>query len=433
MEDYLCLLEKTQIEIIHSSSKAKEVYLNIVKAATKEIMIIFPTINAFIRQEQIGAIQISKEAANERNVKVRILMPVHKLAEKTILQLRQPGCIDVRYIEQTSGTQATILVVDKKVSLVMAIRDDSKMNFIGAIGLSTYSKSKAGVLSYVSIFENLWKQTELYKQLENASERLELANEQLRNQAKMQREFINVAAHELRTPIQPILSLSEVLRSKRVENSEQHDEILDTVIRNAKRLHQLTEDILDVTKIESKILKLNIARFNLNHVILNVLDDIVLTTQFKGKNIQILYQPQDIFLEADKDRVIQVISNLINNAFKFTKTDGGIISVNVEKEKREGNDYGEGDNNQEVVVRVKDTGSGIDPEIFPKLFDKFASKSFQGTGLGLFISKSIVEAHYGRMWAENNNNADARKGATFYFTLPIVCKEQHSDNNMIVY
>jgi two-component system sensor histidine kinase VicK len=314
----------------------------------------------------------------------------------------------------------------------MEIRDDSKMDFIGAIGLSTYSKSKAGVLSYVSILR-IYGNKQNYMKPENASERLELANEQLRNQAKMQREFINVAAHELRTPIQTILSLSEVLRSKRVENSEQHDEILDTAIRNAKRLHQLTEDILDVTKIDSKTLKLNIARFNLNHVILNVLDDIVLTTQFNGTNVQILYQSQVIFLEADKDRIIQVISNLITNAFKFTKTDSGTILVNVGKEKREGNDCAEGDNNQEVVVRVKDTGSGIDPEIFPRLFDKFASKSFQGTGLGLFISKSIVEAHYVRIWAENNNNPDTRKGAPFYFTLPIVSKDQHSDNNMIVY
>jgi signal transduction histidine kinase len=140
------------------------------------------------------------------------------------------------------------------------------MNFIGALGLSTYSKSKARVFSYVSIFENLWTLTELDEQLENASERLELANEQLRNQGNMQREFINVAAQELRSPIQPILGLSEVLRSKRIENSEQH-EILDTVIRNAKRLHQLTEDMLDVTKIEGKTLKLKIERFNLNHVI----------------------------------------------------------------------------------------------------------------------------------------------------------------------
>lgn len=152
-----------------------------------------------------------------------------------------------------------------------------------------------------------------------------------------------------------------------------------------------------------------------------------LSDEFLGSEFR-FGDDRDIFLEADKE----LISILINNAFKFTKKNGRTILVKVGKEKREGNEFGEGDNIQEVVVRVKDAGSGIDPEKFPRLFDKFVSKFFRGTGLGLFISKSIVEAHHGSVWAENNNNADAKKGATIYFILPILCKEQHSDNNMIV-
>ena len=161
-------VDLTDIEVIRSSAKAQEIYLNIVKIAKEEILWIFPTINAFIRQDKIGAIQLAKQAAKERNVKVRILVPVNSLIEQKIHKLKEycpDHVIDVRYIEQMTETKATILVVDRKVSLVMELKDDSKVNIPWAIGLSTYSNSKAGVLSYVAIFENLWRQAELYQQV----------------------------------------------------------------------------------------------------------------------------------------------------------------------------------------------------------------------------------------------------------------------------
>jgi hypothetical protein len=209
-------LEKTQIEVIESSSKAKDVYLYILEAATKEIMLIVPTVNAFVRQEKIGAIRLAREAAKWRNVKVRILKVNHKLYEQVPDNLNQhsDNYINVRYMEQVPGTEATILVVDRKVSLVMEIRDDSKSSFDEAIGLSTYSNSRAGVLSYVSIFENLWKQSELYEKVKQTNEQLASIIEELKIRDKSQEEFINVAAHELRTPIQPILSLAEVIHSQ---------------------------------------------------------------------------------------------------------------------------------------------------------------------------------------------------------------------------
>ena len=239
--------------------------------------------------------------------------------------------------------------------------------------------------------------------------------EKLKESDKMKVQFINVAAHELRTPIQPILGLSEFIRPK-VNDKER--EYMDVIIRNAKRLQRLTENILDVTKIESQSLKLDKERFNLNDIIINSLDDIILNREFKNKRIdansgyiKLLYRPKDIFVEADRIRMTQVIYNLLNNAIKFIQEKGS-ITITTEKE----------DNH--ILVSVKDTGSGIDSEILPQLFSKFASKSFQGTGLGLFISKGIIEAHGGKIWAENNNHdnnsiADAIKGSTFYFTLPI--------------
>jgi two-component system, OmpR family, sensor histidine kinase VicK len=404
------------IEVIPSSVRAQELYLELVKSASEEILWIFPTIRAFIRQEKIGAIQLAKEAAKERNVKVRIMIPKDNLIEQKIQQLKQDcgsdnNIIDVRYIAQMSETKATILVIDREASLVMEVKDDSKTTFIEAIGLSTYSNSKAGVSSYVAIFENLWRQAELYDQLKEA-------HEQLKTHDKMQEEFINIAAHELRTPIQPILGLAQVIRSKLADRVEE-SELLNVISRNAKRLHQLTENILDVTRIESNSLRLNKEEFDLREMILNAISDY--RSQLKEyDNIRLeLLSKEDILVEADKTRIGQVISNLLNNAIKFTQKEKSeevhIISVTLEENKN--ND----DNNKskEVIVSVKDTGIGIAPEIMPRLFTKFATKSEKGTGLGLFISKSIVEAHGGKIWAENNSDAN---GATFSFSLPIVNK-----------
>jgi signal transduction histidine kinase len=248
------------------------------------------------------------------------------------------------------------------------------------------------------------------------TEREELISTQyqkLKESDKMKDEFINVAAHELRTPIQPILGLTEVLRSKITDTHQQ--ELLDIIIRNAKRSQRLTNDILDVTKIESQSLNLKKELFNLNDVIINAVDDII-TNIDPLKNIQekngikLLYMPRDIFIEADKARITQVLSNLLSNAIKFTKARSGedeVRTVSIVAE----------DINSEAFVTVKDNGIGIDPEILPKLFEKFASKSYQGTGLGLYISKCIVESHGGRIQAENNLDGDG--GASFSFSLPI--------------
>ena len=274
----------------------------------------------------------------------------------------------------------------------MELRDDSKTTFVEAVGLSTYSNSKAGVLSYVAIFESLWVLSDLYERLKTSD--------------KMQKEFINIASHELRNPIQSILGLSQILQHDISSNTKQQ-EFLDTLVRNAKRLHRLTENILDITRIESHSLQLNKERFSLNEKIRNVINDMNYQTGLRNNAVSILFEPKrDVFVEADKVRIYEVISNLLKNAIQFTK-EGTITIIAAEEEEKM--------NHRDLIVSVKDTGTGIDPEIMPRLFTKFISKSGAGTGLGLFISKSIVEAHGGKMWAENN--ADG-KGATFYFSLP---------------
>jgi signal transduction histidine kinase len=259
--------------------------------------------------------------------------------------------------------------------------------------LSILTESFNSMLS--SIRNHLKEQNELKNQLQKT-------NEELKKKNRLMDEFINIAAHELRTPIQPILGLTGILQSK--SNDPEQRELLDVTLRNAKRLQRLTENILDVTKIESQSLKLDKEQFNLNENILNVIKDVENQIPSPDK-LKILYSEllKPIYIEGDKLRQYQVIANLLRNAIKFTKE--GTISINADMK-----------DNTEVTITIKDTGAGIHPEILPRLFTKFATKSDIGTGLGLYISKVIVEAHAGRIWAENNPDG---KGATFVFTLPL--------------
>jgi signal transduction histidine kinase len=237
---------------------------------------------------------------------------------------------------------------------------------------------------------------------------LAAANDQLKVHDKMQKEFINIAAHELRTPIMPILGEAEFIEHQ-FNNTRKTVEIekeqLSLIIRNAKRLDRLASDILDVSKIESQSLKLNKERFNLKEVLSAAVQDLrdhIAKNIGNNPSLQVLYKADDIIVSADKERISQVISNILSNALKFTEE--GYISISTE---RKGKD---------VIITVKDTGVGIDSEILPRLFSKFTTKSEKGTGLGLYISKNIVERHGGKIWAANN--ADG-KGATFIFSIPI--------------
>ena len=244
--------------------------------------------------------------------------------------------------------------------------------------------------------------------LMKSNELLEEANEQLKVHDKMQKEFINIAAHELRTPIMPILGEVEIIEEDldpKTKTVKVEEEQIQLIIRNAKRLDRLASDILDVTKIESNSLKLEKSYFNLNDILSNSIRDIqnqVSSEDVGTKNIKIFYEPVDITIHGDKERINQVVSNLLSNALKFTCE--GFIKIKIENA------------NNSVIVSVEDSGSGIHPEIFPRLFCKFATKSDKGTGLGLYISKNVIDAHGGRIWAQNNRTG---MGATFFFSLPL--------------
>jgi two-component system sensor histidine kinase VicK len=390
------------IETIRDPTRVQNIALDLVRSCKEEILTIFSTSNAFFRQQRAGGIAILNDVATHGEVNIRILVPYDRRISEFISSLNannnsiekksRAKKINVRYLEPVLNTKMSILIVDRKSSLAVELKDDTKDNIQQAIGLSSYSNSKSTVLSYVSIFETLWKQTEMYQQLKVHD--------------KMQKEFVDIAAHELRTPIQPILGLSEVVRSKLKVEDKELIQLLDVIKRNAQRLQRLTEDILDVSRIESQTLKMHKEKVNIGDRLLYVIGDTKKEIPDPYKLKIFLTEPVgSYYVEADMGRLTQVVSNLLSNAAKFTDK-GGEISVHVEKD----------DTNQQIIVSVKDNGQGIDPEIFPRLFSKFTSKSHVGTGLGLFISKKIIEAHGGRIWAQNNSRG---KGSTFSFTLPM--------------
>jgi len=413
-------------EVIQIPSRTKELFIDLIKSAKQEVLLLFPTVNSFLREERIGIIQLLKEAGSiGRKVRVRVVSPTNNTIEKILqnMQIDKPdNFLDIQRVEETTTTSetnvntVTILVVDRKASLVIEKVDDSKLDFIDAIGSATYSTSKPTVLSYISIFENLSNQVKL--------------NEKLKTHDKMQKEFINVASHEMKTPTQAIIGYSALVQ----KHPEKRDEMLSAISRNADRLHKLTNDILDVTRIESQTLSLNKEVINLNDLVIGLIEDFESQIQTEHSNLQILYDgpkssDNPFLIEADRGRINQCISNLLSNAIKFSANeysdgDGGTVSITVTKEEKNENS----DNHnirriqgEQVRVSISDNGEGIHPEILPRLFTKFATKSETGTGLGLYISKSIIEAHGGRIWAENNKDGE---GATFSFTLPLH-KKQH--------
>jgi signal transduction histidine kinase len=266
---------------------------------------------------------------------------------------------------------------------------------------------------------------DLNQELTAVSKELALAYRTIEKQNQTYTAFINIVAHELRTPSQAILGCAGCAISDPAYKEDKQG-YLHMIYRNAFRLDKLIKNILDVTQIEGFTLQLDKQRFNLNEVLLGAIEDA--QTQILANNSKIKLSVSldkssstssadaemnngHISVEADRERITQVLYNLLDNAIKFSEE--GIISLAVERKR---NNKDNDDAKEVIVISVKDTGSGIHPEIMPKLFSKFASKSFSGTGLGLYISKGIIEAHGGKMWAENNPDG---KGASFSFSLPL--------------
>ena len=408
-------IEPEFFEIIAERKKISQIFLDLVGSAKKEALVLFPNDKAMVRAYRLGIIDYLVELSqNEKAVSIKIIC---QLSDENvgIVQRVSEQAPGIRILNGNESLYGMYIIDDEKL-LRVEMKDASAETFLEAIGFAVYSNRKNTVQSFKSVFELLWNERTL--------------NEELKRADKMQKEFINVASHELRTPTQAILSFSELLQT----HPERKDEMLQAMSRNAIRLQKLTDGILDVTRIESKTLMLKIEPLDLNDLISNIVEDYKNQIEKNNDNVELLYyyRPRDndskIIIEADRVRLIQVISNLLDNALKFTKKQDkeskkGSIYVTAEKKKNREN----GSKKQEVVVSIKDTGTGIDPGIVPRLFTKFATASETGTGLGLFICKSIVEAHGGRIWAENN--PESKGGAVFELSLPLGEQQQQQQQS----
>jgi two-component system sensor histidine kinase VicK len=389
--------ETTRIEVVRDPRLVQNSYDNLVRSAQREILLFLPTTSAFVREEKIGIIQSLVDAAG-RGVNVKVLTPTDKkIGPRIEAMLRNRDNIEIRWLRQkplpcaASETRTKILIIDRKLYLIVELGDDSKETFLDAVRSGIQSNSRSTVTSYVTLFESLWQESELYDQLEVHD--------------RMQQEFINIASHELRTPIQPILGAIELLEDRFTEEYQEckiTNEEFQLLVRNAKRLARLSSDILEVSKIDSNSLNLYIQKFDINEEARNVVIDARKIVE-PSKRLEIeIKAGEPVFVSADKTKIFEVMSNLLTNAIKFT--DEGKITMRVGKV------------DGSVQIQVKDGGRGIDAAVMPKLFTKFMTTSDQGMGLGLYISKNIVEAHGGRIWAENNKD---ERGANFNFTLPI--------------
>jgi signal transduction histidine kinase len=399
-------VEATRIEIISDSKESIGRAIRIMKNAEDEVMVLFATPHSFERALKLDSSDIYNQVLRKNDrVKIRLLTPgdeqTDELAKRIVSSSEIPR-IEVRISDRDLQTRITIMVIDRKELMIWEVRDDNSENPLEAAGMSTYSNSRSIASSYAAIFESLWKQTEMY--------------EKLKDRDQLQQQFINIAAHELRTPVQPIIMNSEALKRKTPD-----DERIGIISRNATKLQKLTDNLLDVTRIESNTLKLNKELFDLNDKIKDAIDDVIHTKAGTGGNetkhveplrntasssLQIIFKPTEvpIIIDADMVRISQVVSNLLNNAIAHTSK--GMVSISTKNEEW----------NKLAVVSVKDSGIGIAQDVFSLLFTKHPAKSSKGFGLGLYISKSIVEAHGGRIWAENNKDG---KGATFSFSLPL--------------
>ncbi|MGH9976420.1 MAG: histidine kinase dimerization/phospho-acceptor domain-containing protein, partial [Nitrososphaeraceae archaeon] len=336
------ILGKT--ELIQNPLSVQTLFINMIKSAEHEVLLLLPTINAFLREQRLGIIQLLMQGSTERDVNIKILVPADPLITNQLGDMAAPEGkegiqrktnFELRTPSEFAVSTVTIVVVDKKESLVFEKKDDSKENFIEALGLATYSNSKPTVMSYFSIFESLWKQVALY--------------EQLKIHDKMQNEFINIASHEMKTPTQSILGYAELL-----EDSCKKSEEVEAIKRNAERLQKLATNLLDVSRIESQTLKLRKEMVNINEKIANVKKDF--ENQFRHfRTLRILliepFENNPIYVYADKIRLYEVIANLLSNAIKFTQK--GTISISTDIRSNINN------NIDEIIIRIRDTGVGI--------------------------------------------------------------------------
>jgi two-component sensor histidine kinase len=363
--------EREFMELITDNAQASKTFAELLKSAEKKVSLLLPHKTSFAKSEAAGVIETLADKANIKRAEVRLICPLNE-KDRGYLSSISPK---LKAAGGHESSMSLLIVDDKKCIVVEESEEDGQSG-----GFILYTNSPPAVKSFRTLFDIQWRELALV--------------ESLLSTGKQRDEFISVAAHELRNPITPIMLFVDGLKEEMGERPE-----IAGIVRNTRRLQRLIQDILDVAKVDNKNLALKKVDFDMDALLDEACEDA--QNQGKGKNVKILFEPAGgLLVNADRARISQVVYNLLDNALKFTQK--GTIKVMSKKS-------GKG-----VEVSVRDEGTGISPKVVPRLFEKFVTASDSGTGIGLYLSKAIVEAHGGRIWAEN----DKGTGATFYFFIP---------------
>ena len=386
---------------IHDPKQAISVLHDVASSVKHEGLLILPKGLARSQEQRLrGFLDLLADTAKDNKAELRIIGPSiqkslmkHSEIAEWLLQNIQAHTIKFR---EGNESNQLLLVADGCRFVRTELRTGEKSfysSFENTVGFTAYSNSQPAVASFRSLFEMIWRHLEV--------------NDKLKEVARSREEFVSVAAHELRSPITPILLMADLLKKGKAMDESS----LRIVTRSAEKLDRLIRDVLEVSRVDSGTLNLEKELMDLSGIASQLVLDArsELEQDGRGEKIRLVFDtsaadnPQrKILVDADKGRIAEVISNLLSNAIKFTEI--GTIAISV------------GIIDAQAVVSVRDEGKGIDPQIMSRLFTKYATKSHMGTGLGLYVSKNIVESHGGKIWAENNSDG---KGATFSFRLPL--------------
>lgn len=410
-------------KVISTPDIAINIFFNLAKSIQKEALLILPNSHALKMMERIGLLKHFVESVKSKNAKAKIIYQENK-ENKEILNDILLHYSEISILHISLSINSIIFLMDDREFIKVEIKGKPSHDFRDSIGgFALYSNSKLSINSFKSFFDIVWKQQQMEHDLRVLNKNLEESCQDLAMLNKMQKDFIDIATKQLRNPSQAILIYSELaLSDSQYREADEEIGYLRIILRNALKLNRLTQNMLNVIKIENKKLNLNKEIFGLEELISNTISDLQTKLQeLNNKDVEIIFEKkfkngkvekyqsskfhEDFFVEVDREYIKQVIVNLIGNAIKYT--DEKII-VRITK--------GEA----EVTVNVIDFGQGIDPETIPDIFSKSITKSNSKIGLGLFISKGIIEDHGGRIWAQNNEDG---KGATFSFSLPL--QEKH--------
>lgn len=374
-------MESEFFEVINDPERSTEIITNLANSVDDEALLLLPQSKSMVRLYKSGILDQLLRMPKRR---IRIICPVN--SENTELVAFLHSSYPATHILNGTEGSVGLLIVDNSKFFISEVKEDMVKEFSKTLGFGVFSNSAAVIQSLRLFFELLWKSDEL--------------NAKLKDHERLQAEFINIASHEIKTPIQSILTYSELLQCE----PEKNQSYVDAIQRNSLRLKLLSNNLLDLTRIQSNTLVITKERFDISRLVSSVVEDFrnQLKNMYDDPSVEILFDDRNpVFVDADKERITQIVTNLINNALKFTPDGSILVMLTADK--------------KQVTVSVKDTGLGINPNIMSSLFTKFTTRHHSGTGVGLYISKSIVETHGGKIWGRNNSNG---KGCTFSFTLP---------------